>query len=494
MYPAWSPEGRHVAFLRDAEEGWEVNVVPVLGGVERRVGAASSFRGLAWSPDGESLVIIDRDSPEEPEGLYALSLETGEKRRITMPPGRFDGRFPRDGRPAISPDGQWIAFRRSQRQGHQDVYRVPFGGGDVDRLTFDDVHVQSMDWTPDGRTIIFSSNRNGERSLWRIPTDGGEPVRVSPHASGVFGLVSVSRRGRRLAYGQAKRNLNIWRMSGPSAPVSSSPSRFIASTWWDSQPSYSPDGKWIAFVSQRSGYPELWVSGADASEPIRLTSFEQPNGHRLHPQWSPDGREIVFQSSKEGAWDIFVVERDGGELRRLTRGAFEEVHPSWSRDGRWIYFGSNRSGEFQIWRMPGEGGIPEQVTRRGGFEAYESFDGTSLYYVKPDSTSPYKPTASRGIWHVPVEAGDETQVLEMGHRGSWALMENGICFVETEDPQNAPVSFYSFETGAVRSLGSIDGQVTSDVHGFSVTPDGRWIAYARADVVVSDIMMVENFR
>ena len=93
-----------------------------------------------------------------------------------------------------------------------------------------------------------------------------------------------------------------------------------------------------------------------------------------------------------------------------------------------------------------------------------------------------------------MEGGDETRVLEMGYRGSWALMENGIRFVETEDPQNAPVSFYSFETGAVRSLGSIDGQLNNDVGGFSVAPDGRWIAYARVDGGESDIMMIENFR
>ncbi len=68
-------------------------------------------------------------------------------------------------------------------------------------------------------------------------------------------------------------------------------------------------------------------------------------------------------------------------------------------------------------------------------------DGKLLYYVKPDSTSPYEPTGSRGVWRVPTAGGDETLVLEMGHRGSWALMENGICFVETEDFQNAPVFF-----------------------------------------------------
>jgi Tol biopolymer transport system component len=121
------------------------------------------------------------------------------------------------------------------------------------------------------------------------------------------------------------------------------------------------------------------------------------------PRLSPDGRWIAFDSDKAGNYDIYVVSTAGGQAHRLTSGQSLNVSPSWSQDGRWIYFGSNRSGDWQIWKQPAQGGTAMPVGKtEGADEAFESFDGKFVYYAKSDVP---------GIFRAPLAGGEATRVL-----------------------------------------------------------------------------------
>src|SRR5439155_3301043 len=125
--PAWSPDGRHIAFLRYSETGPDVFMVPALGGTERKLGHIADvlFGYLAWSPDGRFLAAPDRSNSKETTGIYFLSLETGEKRRLTSPPTGFHG----DYAPAFSPGGEFLAFVRYHSVNSGDIYVAPLGSG-----------------------------------------------------------------------------------------------------------------------------------------------------------------------------------------------------------------------------------------------------------------------------------------------------------------------------------------------------------------------------
>jgi Tol biopolymer transport system component/predicted Ser/Thr protein kinase len=488
--PAWSPDGRYIAFLRWSPKGAEVYVIPALGGSERKLaqtaaivdwtGAASTGGRLSWSPDGRSLAVVDRSSPKEPNSIYLLSTETREKRRLTLPPAGYAG----DVYPALSPDGGTLAFVRIRGAAAQDVYLEAFGGGkpsaEPRRLTFDERYVNGIDWTPDGRSILFSSNRSGTYEMWRIPASGGQPERL---AFGDGHHPSISRDGHRLAFARSSSNYNIWRASGPGAAEKRTPpTKLIASTQGEYQPQFSPDGKRIAFGSDRSGSSEIWVADSEGLNPVQLTSFGGPAVGS--PRWSPDGRWIAFDSSKEGQRDIYVVSAEGGAARRLTTDPSQDVRPSWSGDGRWIYFGSNRSGDWQVWKLSAEGGSAVQVTRKGGREAFEAPDGRFLYYTK---------FGVAGIWRVPVDGGEETQVLDRGLQSYWTLTSQGI-YVRTWKPPLAPViELYSFATGRLARVAELAKGKDYSL-GLSVSPDDKWILYTQLDRVDSDLMLVENFR
>lgn len=488
LSPAWSPDGRYIAFLRRSAIENGIFFVPALGGPERKLGKTEPSRSrLAWSVDGKFLAIVDRSSPQEGYGIFLLSVEDGEKQRLTSPPKSSDDNYP-----AFSPDGKTLAFIRSGGLTFDDIYLIPIHGGQLRRLTADDRRIYSMAWTANGREIVFSSNRGGSVSLWRVAASGGTPEWVAATGQNAYSP-AISRQGNRLAYNVSFLDTNIWRMERSSATDQAaagrknSPTKFISSTRKDDSPQFSPNGKKIVFDSDRSGSEEIWVCDSDGSHPVQLTFFDGPAAGT--PRWSPDGQQIVFDAHPAGNADIYVISAEGGKPRRLTLGPFHNVMPSWSRDGRWIYYCSNRSGAFQTWKVPAAGGQAMQVTKQGGFEAFESPDGKLLYYTKGRGAG--------GIWRMPVEGGEEMQVPELlnaGYCRYWAVLDDGIYFVSQEASSRPAIKFFSFATHRVTPIGVLEREPLQGPPGLTVSPDGRWVLYVQVDQSISDIMLVENFR
>jgi Tol biopolymer transport system component len=174
-------------------------------------------------------------------------------------------------------------------------------------------------------------------------------------------------------------------------------------------------------------------------------------------------------------------------VRKVTTGSSNNNRPSWSRDGRWIYFGSDRSGDWQVWKAPAQGGTPVKVTNKGGDEAFESFDGKFVYYAKEGSD---------GIWEVPVEGGQETQILSQGKRGLWALTQQGIYLGEMSGPAVPMVKFYRFATHQLETFREFSKETRFDSGStaFSVSPDGQWIIYTQVDQAGSDLILMDNYR
>jgi Tol biopolymer transport system component/DNA-binding winged helix-turn-helix (wHTH) protein len=481
--PVWSPDGRYIAFCRILEGETGIYIIPALGGEERRVRNTlwdeqefqEAFRfadRLSWSPDEKLLAYSDRASRREATSIFLLTLDSLEVRRLTSPL-RSRGDFS----PEFSPDGQTLAFARDS-QGVESVYVIPVSGGEEKRLTSDTKQKWGIAWTPDGREIVFSD----VAWLWKISVSGGEPERLQFGQEGV----GPSIRGNRLVYVRYRSNKNIWRRELNSLIPASPPERFISSTRMESGPQFSPDGSKIAFESTRSGGYEVWLCRSDGSSPRQLTHFNPAVAGT--PRWSPDGRQIAFDSRPAGNGDIFVIDFQGGPPRKLTNEASNEVVPSWSRDGRWIYFASDRTGgSYEVWKMPSTGGSAVQVTRHGGFAAFESPDGRFLYYAK-GLTVP-------GLWRIPTGGGEEIELLgslEAGYWGYWAVVENGVYYLDTTTKPG--IAFFDITTHRITRVFDLENRPAREDPGLAVSPDKRTILYTQLDSSNSDILLVENFR
>ncbi len=482
--PAWSPDNHFIAFYRELPEGHGLFIVPALGGPERKVAESSASGtgfGLAWSPDGRFLAMVDKQAAQSPNGIFLLSIGGSEKRALTSPPANSLG----DSFPEFSPDGKTLAFARIGRQ-VSDIFVVPVSGGQPRQLTFNDRSFGGLAWAADGRSIVFASRRAGGSSLWRVSLSRGEPERLAAGGENAH-FPSISRQGNRLAFTESSLNTTIWRIGAPgsgSSPERTRPARLIFSTRREDSPSYSPDGKKIVFCSDRSGFPEIWISDSEGQNPLQLTHFNGPLAGT--PRWSPDGRQIAFDSRTEGQADISVISAEGSSPVRLTIELSEDLMPSWSADGRWIYFASNRSGQVQVWKLPARGGRAVQVTRKGGFEAFESSDGKFLYYSKGD-----------GVWRVPVEGGEELPVPELSQASSrryWAVAQTGIYFAGQEGDASPTIQFFDFTTRRITRVATTEKPLVGGPPGLAVSPDGRWILYTQLERRDSDLTMIENFR
>lgn len=298
--PAWSPDGREIAFLRD---GSGIYIMPSTGGIERRISATGTW--VAWNPDGRSLLIRDREG-DGPFAVHQVFLDGRARRQVTHPRlGDGEWRF------AVSPDGSRIAFSRAE-SGTGDLFIAPLDGGEPRRVTNWNEAPQGVVWTSDGRYVIYSRTDG----LWKIGADEREAGR-GKHLSDRFATnLSISRENR-LVFQAPNRDVSF-RMIDLTAPlldgVFQAVKPFPGSNHYETPGPFSPDGSRFLFLAGLR--PQLVSSQADGTglRPLLPKTMQGVSAG----SWSPDGREIVFDASIDGNVDLYAVPSGGGSPKRLT--------------------------------------------------------------------------------------------------------------------------------------------------------------------------------
>lgn len=484
-YPAWSPDGRHIAFSRmNGARG--IYLVSPLGGGERKIAGLITGSRPTWSVDGKSLLVAQRyteGNREAGEGaLFLIPVaEGGESRQVLAAPA---GTWYRD--PQFSPDGRSLAFLSCTGTASGPVCTLQSTGlkeGSTPTGDPQPIHKYSnpfgLAWAADGASLIYGSFDGNAAFLWRVGAGNGkDPERLEIAGMEAYGPAI---KNGRLAFSRTIGNNDIWRLErdGKASP-------FITSSLADSTPQYSPDGKRIAFSSGRGGGGiAVWAANADGTGLTQLTKMASPIC--ATPRWSPDGKWIAFEAYGKAGWDVWLMEANGGSPRQLTHGPADNIIPSWSGDGRSVYFASKNSGRFEVWRVPAEAGTAERITRNGGYAAFESSDGKSLYYTLSD-------TGSEGLHAKRLGNGDEKQAVkdQVEARG-FAVFSDGVYYLNGRGQDKFEIRFYAFATGQVEVRGEIDGPLAAG-SGLAVSPDRKTFLFSKRLASASDLMLIENFR
>ena len=478
--PAWSPDGQRVAFVRCGVGGeCGVFAVDADGGPEQALVSAEDLAidGLVWSPDGARLAFSGRRGRQGAFSLHILPLDGSPPQRLTSPATTYPG----DLDPAFSPDGSRLAFVRTELDGRQDVAVVTVNGGRVRRLAREQKGVTGLDWTVDGKEVVYAANRDGAAGLWRVGLSGGDPRWVSLGIdAGEIAAPSVGRSGGVVFARQLVRSQIV--EAGPGGDLRP----ILPSTRDDRQPAVSPDGSRLAFVSTRSGSHEVWTAGPNGDGADRLTDF---GGARVSgPRWSPDSRRLVVSARADGDADVFAI-LPSGQVRQLTDDPADDVAPTWSRDGQWVYFASDRGEMWQIYRVPSGGGTAEPVTVGGGVAAAEA-PGGGLLVIRPDR---------RGLWRLPVADGAIRDVraqrlavnLSPADWANWTVVGDDVYVLERRYDRAASVVRLGPDGSRQRVAAVADVPEDS---GLGVFPGGTRFLLSRQDRADSDIVIVEDFR
>lgn len=406
-------------------------LIPAIGG-QAAAENVKRTRYPAVSPDGRTVCFSYLGD------LWTVPAEGGRAARITVHPAR-------DIQPRYSPDGRWIVFA-SDRYGNYDLFLMPAEGGEPRRLTFNSSYDFPSGFTPDSQWVVYYSGAYGVGDLYKVRVTGGEPVRL---------------------------------------------------TWdnreWKYLPRVSPDGRWIAYDFQGSpgawrhrGYEgsnnaDIWLAGftTPVSNPVRLTTNP---GQDFAPLWAPDGETLYYVSDRGGQVNLWSMDRKGGHQRQLTHTTTDGVRlPDISADGRKIVY----EYDSEIWIYDTKTGtthpIPIQAASddRENMNAERTFTGgPSEYEVSPDGKK--VALVVRGeLFAVTAEKGGAarrlTHTAARESHITWNRDSRAITFVS--DRSGNKDLFQVDLQGNETRLTETPEDETNPVY----SPDGKFLAFHRGD-------------
>ncbi|MGE0864346.1 MAG: winged helix-turn-helix domain-containing protein [Vicinamibacterales bacterium] len=484
-YPAWSHDAATLAFIRIDGATCDVMLMTLADRRERRLAACGNVEEprVSWSANGEWLIESFAPGPDPIRGwqIARVSTRTGAREPLTLPVPATLG----DYLPAVSPDGSRIAFVRGINGATADIFTIPFNGGTATRVTWDNQDLVGLDWSADSRSLVYATDRAGGYSIWRVPAEGGDP-RLVVGGAAKLKHPSVARVDGRISYESWAYEINLWEaplvdrldlegdLTHTLRPV------VQTSDQWNHSPDLSPDGRQVAFVSTRSGGAELWVADRSGANARQLSTFGRASMRQ--PRWSPDGRRVLISAGVNGQMDLYAFDAATGSSSRLTNDAEDEVAPAWSRDGASVIFGARLAGSWQLMKLDPVSGARTQITTTGGYAGQESPDGRSILFTRLEQP---------GVWTMPVDGGEPRLLVPAVRAAEYAnfrVTDAGIFYVGVTADQivvrKAPLAGGAGED--VAWLGNYSWP------GFTVTPDGSRVLYARWDRRESNIMAIDS--
>ncbi|AGA28901.1 S41 family peptidase [Singulisphaera acidiphila] len=453
IFPRFSPDGKWIAFSSDREGGLDVYIIPVAGGDVKRLTVHSADDVvLNWNPDSKSILFASQRGEDFMGKLYTVSVDGGLARNAGPDMGTAG---------SYSPDGTRLAINRKTQPYWRKYYRGAYQS-DVtvmdlalksfkDLTDYDGVDSWPM-WSQDGH-IYFVSDRddNAQTNLWRVSESGGEATRVTDFHEGDVRFPALSSDGKTIVF---ERDFGIVKLDLITKEVKPLKFTIAAETQesltefksfnstisdYDLAPdgerivfavrgevftaptdeggelrqitegesrdqdvTYSPDGNWLAYVSDKSGREEIYVLSADgAGEAKQVTDLDALKSSYL---WSPDSKSFAFTTADGKLYTITAEGKDLKELASSKYGRFSR--PTWSPDGNWIaYSRPDVSRSSDIYLIPAKGGEEKKVTFDSANETNPRFsaDAKSLYFLRVEGDDESGDRPSMQIFCTPLE-------------------------------------------------------------------------------------------
>jgi len=288
------------------------------------VPTATSAPTPVWVLPEYDVACMARSGLDAPWQVYVLDSRTGQRVRLTETDSN-------ERTPRWSPDGRRLIFA-SDRDGNRELYVMDLslavsGEGDAAlvNLTQHPAPDWQPAWSPDGNRVAFSSHRDDNWEIYVVDVDGGNLERLTDHSESDFSP-SWSPDGRQLVFASRRYvDADLFAIDVETGELT----QLTQGELNEFDPAWSPDGKWIAYVTQIGDQGDVHVMRADGADPINLTN--SPYANDFQPTWTPDGQWVVFVSyaTAEGDHELYRMRPDGSEVTRLTNDEYDNLAPSW---------------------------------------------------------------------------------------------------------------------------------------------------------------------
>ncbi len=492
--PQYSPDGTTLLFLRGGSPPYDLFRIPAVGGEPRRVASAITS-AVSWSPDGRRIALTrSATSPNSPDILVSIAADGGDPREIARSPDRnlLSLRW--------SPDGHSIGAATSLRTNfaaRQSIVAFDLSSGE--RQTLYEPGAGSIlggwDWNGHRSVLVAESTTQSGRGGMRLRS-----VSLGGASSTLMSLaqpsswIDIAGQGR-VVVDQLSliANLGLWpRAEGAD---SGAPSRWLTrGTSVDRQPVFSPDGRRLAFNSDRGGDLDIWELEIESGAVRRLTLGA---GDDWDPAYTADGRHLLWSSNRGGNFEVWIADSDGSGARKLSADGVDAENPTATPDGRWIVYASANPKQNGVWKIAADGTGASRVLA-GTFTVPElSPDGRWISVVDLDRAQLRVVSLADGADIAAIDLAVLNVPLVQPGRSRWLPGSSTVVWLGY-DPQTATSALLAQDIVAGRDTRAtrrtlLVGRADVVPESFALSPDGKQLVVS-ANQGRSELTLVDGLR
>lgn len=477
--PIWSPDGKHIFFV---QTHWQDNRCSIIQlalntGTQKQITSCSvnSNVSLALSVDGTTLAYTGQNANDRNAGIYLLDLTNLDAAPIRISCNNDCTHLDRNF--AFSPDKQYLAVTRRVESLVEDIFLIDRQNGTTKQLTFGAGDIVGLNWHPDGSKILFAAQSAGRRD--------GYVVNLSDNSIESLGIPGLSfpqfiGQSSEIVYHHKQDNEYIAGLN-LNESVSALPFPLLQSRFCYATPHYNAVSQRIAYISNESGFNEVWTADIDGSNRQQMTHM---NNNLFYPNWSYDGRFIAFlapKPTKQGN-ELLVLNVLSGTINKLHSSFTSHKRPTWLRDSSAVMAAVSDDKHSGLYKFSLDESPPKQLLKNKVRYAVQMRDGNLLY------------SGAGGLNLYDIEQKTTLQLLDNDSFNvtyNWTVNDQGV-YYQFSQPNHDQINFYNLSNQQVSTVVKLPGELLSNSSSMTFLGDNQTLVFNRLQLPQVDIKRLKH--